>query len=416
MQTLLLLLLMGIAAAADAGDTLYARRIISGLCSEAYAGRGYTGKGDKLAARYIASEFERLGLEKLNGQRFQKFPLSINTIPETEVIYNGQRLIPGTDYLVDPASCSADYSGEVLFVSAADFKVRLQNQGNALPVVLDTLGPASAESRAILNQFRSAPDIPILIRLSNQKLVWSSSTAQNTRAGIVLRESVFRRGEQAFFTIRIRSRFRKSYQSANVLGMVKGTRCPDSSIVITAHYDHLGMMGKKAMFPGANDNASGVSMLLNLAAYYQARPQPYSIVFIAFSGEEAGLLGSRYFTEHPQLSLARIRFLINLDLMANGSEGLMAVNGTLHAAEFKLLKQINLDKGYLPDIKARGKAANSDHYWFSEKGVPAFFFYLMGPYPHYHDVNDRPEMVPLSNYVQSFHLFLDFIGGLQVMR
>ena len=73
-------------------------------------------------------------------------------------------------------------------------------------------------------------------------------------------------------------------------------------------------MGKDTYFPGANDNASGISLLLNLAHYYAANPRPYSIGFICFAGEEAGLIGSKYFTEHPLVPLKNIRFLINTDL------------------------------------------------------------------------------------------------------
>src|SRR4030095_9120627 len=108
----------------------------------------------------------------------------------------------------------------------------------------------------------------------------------------------------------------------NVLGMVPGTLYPDSFIVFTAHYDHLGRMGKKALFPGANDNASGSAMIIDLARYYAqpANRPKCSLLFIAFAGEEAGLIGSRYYTENPILPLEQIKFLINLDLMGNGEE------------------------------------------------------------------------------------------------
>jgi Zn-dependent M28 family amino/carboxypeptidase len=92
---------------------------------------------------------------------------------------------------------------------------------------------------------------------------------------------------------------------------VPGTLHPDSFVVFTAHYDHLGLMGRHNFFPGANDNASGVALLISLADYFQHHPQPYSVVFLAFSGEEAGLLGSGYFADHPPIKLSSVRFLIN---------------------------------------------------------------------------------------------------------
>ena len=89
-------------------------------------------------------------------------------------------------------------------------------------------------------------------------------------------------------------------------------------------------MGKDVYFPGANDNASGVAMLLNLANYYSKKEnQPKcSIAFIAFAGEEAGLLGSKYFSEHPLIPLNKMKFLVNLDLLGTGDEGMMVVNAT----------------------------------------------------------------------------------------
>ena len=86
-------------------------------------------------------------------------------------------------------------------------------------------------------------------------------------------------------------------------------------------------MGKKTYFPGGNDNASGTSMVLNLMEYYSNpinKPR-YTIVFILFAGEEAGLLGSEYYTTHPTKDLNKIKFLLNLDLMGTGEEGMMVV-------------------------------------------------------------------------------------------
>ena len=86
-----------------------------------------------------------------------------------------------------------------------------------------------------------------------------------------------------------------------MLGYVEGSHFPDSFILFSAHYDHLGHMGKNIFIAGANDNASGTSMLLNLAAHY-AKPEnkpKYSVMFIAFGAEEAGLIGSKFYVQHP---------------------------------------------------------------------------------------------------------------------
>lgn len=172
-------------------------------------------------------------------------------------------------------------------------------------------------------------------------------------------------------------------------------------------------MGNEVFFPGANDNASGIALLLNLAANYsQKEPPKKTIVFMAFGAEEAGILGSKFFTENPTLPLSKINFVVNLDLLGTGSEGITVVNGAVYEKEFKMLQQINKDNNYLVAVKKRGKAANSDHYWFSEKGVPAVFIYTLGGIRAYHDVYDVSATLPLTEFEDCFRLIRDFIDEL----
>lgn len=211
--------------------------------------------------------------------------------------------------------------------------------------------------------------------------------------------------------ISIQNEFKRDYVSRNVAAFIPGTLHPDSFVVFTAHYDHLGGMGDKVFIPGANDNASGIAMMLDMASEFAANPPTYSVAFIAFGGEEAGLVGSYHWVKKAStlLPLNKIRFLINMDLMGSGDEGIMAVNGSVFKEEFELLKQTNEKGMYLPTVKERGKAANSDHYFFTEAGVRGFFFYLMGAYRHYHDIEDSAKNLRLSSYYdQSFLLIKNF--------
>ena len=137
----------------------------------------------------------------------------------------------------------------------------------------------------------------------------------------------------------------------------------------------------------------------------------YSIVFICFAGEEAGLKGSEYFVNNPLVPLSKIKFLLNLDLLGTGDEGITVVNATEHKEEFEKLKNINEEKKHLAMIKPRGKAKNSDHYYFSEKGVKAFFIYTMGGIKAYHDVHDISKTLPLTKYTACFYLISDFLNS-----
>ena len=207
--------------------------------------------------------------------------------------------------------------------------------------------------------------------------------------------------------VNVRAKLLSRRKSENVIGIIPG-EIKDTFIAITAHYDHLGMMGTDAVFPGASDNASGTSMLLYMAHYFSTHPQHYSILFIAFSGEEAGLKGSLYYTRHPIVPLECIKFLTNIDIMGDATEGITVVNATEYPAQFQLLQKINGEHNYLPQIKSRGKAENSDHFFFTEAGVPSIFIYTNGGKGYYHDVFDTADEISLINIDNLVHLLIDF--------
>jgi Zn-dependent M28 family amino/carboxypeptidase len=94
---------------------------------------------------------------------------------------------------------------------------------------------------------------------------------------------------------------------------------------------------------------------------------------MAFSGEEIALLGSKYYTEHPLFPLANIRFLVNMDIMGTGDEGITVVNGTIYKSAFDDLVKINDREHLLKLVKLRGETANSDHYFFYKNHVPSLF-------------------------------------------
>ena len=110
------------------------------------------------------------------------------------------------------------------------------------------------------------------------------------------------------------------------------------------------------------------------------------------------------------LSLLGIKINVSLFEMGSGEKGMAVVNASIFKDYFGKLSAINTEKKYLTGFKIRGKAANSDHYWFVERGVKGFFFYLMGDYNNYHDVNDNSKNLRLGEfYDKSFLLIRDFI-------
>jgi aminopeptidase YwaD len=360
-------------------DIQTARALLDTLTSKTMWGRGYTRNGMSKAADFISAAFKAYGLSPMNGKTFkQPFFYPANTFPGKMSLHlNGKALVPGKDFIVMPESRG--------------------QEGEAQLFQKDSITFINPEQRIIL--------------VLKDKLTWSVAPEQSDYTGIeVLKTSIS--GKPETIVLSIENQFNPEFQATNICGIVKGTSKPDSILVLSAHYDHLGGMGSDVYFPGANDNASGISFLMTLAQYYARHPQPYSIAFICFAGEENGLAGSKYFTEHPLLDLGKIKFLTNVDMVGTGETGITVVNATIHPKEFALLQQLNDQKKYLVKINPRGKAANSDHYFFTEKGVPAFFIYTQGGISAYHDVNDLAKTLPFTEYKDLFSLFLDFYQGL----
>lgn len=393
---------------------------IAYLCSEHLAGRGYVEEGLNNAASYIAGEFEKAGLEPLEGSWFQPFRMAVNTFPSSmEVKVGGRTLQGGVDYLVKASSSSLKGKFPLKHILLEDLKndsaFYLLSNGDwsSFLLVLDTMtyedDRIDKRYKSIVhNKFRAKG----IVVKSKRRLIWTVARDQAAFFTLeCLPEAV--NPTDSLMTVDVRAKFHKQFKAKNIWGQVRGTTFPDSFLVISAHYDHLGMMGKSVMFPGANDNASGTAMMLELARYYAKNPQPLTVVFLAFTAEEAGLVGSKYFTENPPFLLSSIRFLMNLDLEGTGKDGITAVNATLFESDFQKLLAVNDSGNYLVKIVPRGKAANSDHYWFSEVGVPCFFIYQMGEYGHYHDPGDQAEKLPLDAFVETQELIRAFFRHLQ---
>jgi len=364
----------------EAQDTVYARSVIKKLTSKKFLGRGYVNNGVNKAAHYLNKEFREIGLDPFTAAFSQTYRFDVNSFPnKIDVVVDGKKLKAGEHYLIDPTSQAIKSNFKLIRKDSLTFVSA--NEGKEIEVRL------------------------------KKKLTYTVATSLNNKLVIELLKDSFM-GDLKEINVEFKNKFIRDFESQNIVGYVKGIEQPDSFLVFSAHYDHLGAMGKTAYFPGANDNASGVSMLLNLAKYFQKNPSRYSVAFLLFSGEEAGLLGSKYYTEHPLFPLKQIKFLTNLDLLGTGNDGIMVVNASMYKSQFEKLVSVNNEKKYVPQIKQRGKAANSDHYWFSEKGVPCFFIYTLGGTTSYHDVYDIEKTLPLTDYSDVGKLLIDFNSSL----
>ncbi len=397
-------------------DVDYARKMLKKLTSNSLRGRGYVRQGDKKAADFIVSQLKKKFLLKFANNYFQTYSFPINTFPyKLKASIDGKKLQPGEDYVVSCSSPTIIGNFPLLYLpdTLKNTKelygfARETEKDDYFLVVNDTFKKIYGTS---------IDDVKGVILLSKKQPYWQVSNGGKVAKTSWLKiKAIFLRNKPDKINLNIKNKFETAHQTQNIIAYVKGKRYPDTFLVFSAHYDHLGTMGKRTVYHGANDNGSGTSMLLNLAGYYsQPKNHPtYSIAFLFFSGEEAGLKGSRYYVEHPVFPLKQIKLLINLDMVGTGSEGITIINGKIYPELFTLLSKINDKHHFVVSIKARGKACNSDHCSFYEKGVPSVFIYTRGPeHRQYHIPEDDMRHFPFTAYNGLFRLLTDYVKTIE---
>ena len=394
------------------------RQHIQTLSSLEFHGRGYTFGGSEKAAKYIADEFKSLGVKPFGKSYFQNFSYDVNTFPaKMNVSIDGKEMQPGTDFVVGQMMPTTKASYELflpdslLLNDTIAFMTRyFAEDWSKKMLVIDYAQTENKEIKMFyIKVLYGNTRFGGIMELIPEELVMSVGRVQQNYPVIKLKRESFDRSSK-MVTIDITAKLKKNFAAKNVIGYVDGKN-PNKYFVFCAHYDHLGTLGKNANFPGAQDNASGTAMVLDLAAYYTKHQPEYTVVFMLFFGEEAGLLGSTYYVDHPLFPLSQIVMGVNLDMVGTGDEGITGVNWEEedYADVWKLFSSINEENKYFDPIKQRKAAANSDHYSFNRKDVKFIFIYTMGPGTYYHNVKDKYETLSFTGYGSLFGLLTKFV-------
>ncbi len=212
---------------------------------------------------------------------------------------------------------------------------------------------------------------------------------------------------------RYRSSAGRTVEGGNVLGFVRGTERPDSFMVVSAHFDHLGVRGGK-VYNGADDNASGVAVLLAAAAWFKAHPPAHSILFAAFDAEEAGLRGARAFMADPPVDPAAIVLDVNLDMVSRSAKGELFAAGTHQAPYLEPYltgiarrSAVTLRFGHdRPELGHDDWTSASDHGAFHEVGIP-FVYFGVEDHPDYHRPTDDFERISPGFFIAAAETILD---------
>jgi len=419
--------------------------IISELASDKYEGRLTGTPGDALTARFVSGEFAKAGLKPFGEKDtyFQKFQLPTNKIlptPILEVQTGDAQTINyefGRHFICAAFSGSGDFRSDVVFCgygitsSKYDDYAGMDVKGKIIMLMAGhpNSRPDLAEWDTSGRKVRNAIDhgvVAILSIRSNTSGVyekpicsayWGDIPHQTSFPIIVISKLValdlFEKSRQdlpilqklidtekrpmsfdtgTFAHVRVEAEFTPLSDTANIVGLIEGSdpRLKNEYIVIGAHLDHVGLQGTDILFPGSNDNASGVAGLIEIArAFKESGSKPKrSIIFAAFTGEEMGLKGSGYFVKNPPVDKKRIKAMINLDMIGEGNSTLLCFGkGFPKMVQTAQKANVFLYRMNMPVIET---GTGSDHASFVKAGIPAMMFLNGGEYDypdhhqHYH--------------------------------
>lgn len=400
----------------------YAKSIIDTLSHSIMSGRAYQHNGANKAAEYIKNEFKNNGALSFENNYFQTFNSNLASV--SHFVINDGQIKVGYDAVttIRSASVSGEFKIAILdsatYINEKKFKKFLKkNIEKKIIAIPYQLINSNSENRQTLNRLANSnfKNAKGFILTTERQPIFDANVSRGflDYPLITMTEASFKTIKNKKIKLELETIKHEKYELKNVVAYVPGNLYPDSFVVFTAHYDHLGMLGKDVYYPGANDNASGVAYLLDLAAYYSSNPSDYSIAFIACAAEEAGLLGSFHFAENPLFPLENIKFLINLDMVGTGANGIHIVNATELPKQYEKFVEINEEHNLVANIGKGGKSCNSDHCPFVLKSVPAIFIFTRDEnHRHYHVPQDKADIIPLTAYNELFELMRIFIEKL----
>lgn len=396
-----------------------------------------TGKPGLLkAASYIKEQFAAFGLKPGNGDSYEQlYPIYKDTLLDAALVLNQQRYALGKDFVVNVNSIQTiqQYFSEIVYLQQGDTVTDVRGKA-IIWVGKNAQAPGMREIQRLQNLY---PAAILVVQADIEKTETSRSgreyaniyrprqTASVIRISETLGKNILQADyekakEQSLVTKtyahELMLRFQKDHEKKmvpNILGVVEGTDKKDEWVVITAHYDHVGIINGR-LHPGADDDGSGTVGVLELAeAFAKAKAEGKgprrSILFMTVSGEEKGLWGSDYYSKYPVYPLEKTSLNLNIDMIGRKDDNLNSADSNNHvyvigddklSSDLKpMLDSINqlyvniiTDRKYNDPKDPQRLYYRSDHYNFAKKGVPIIFFFD-GIHKDYHKPTDTPDKI-----------------------
>ena len=414
MKKIIAILLALVAVQVNAQDLAHYKKVVKELSSARYQGRGYARDGANKAGRYLQKEFVKAGADEVT---IQPFTIDINTFcGKMQMWADGKKLKPGVDYSMREYSPGVHGEFPVYHVDTLNFDAEKMFADLAKPEYSGCL--VSCEFWFTYRHRDAFSRLQKKDGCANAGLIytWEAPIKFFKAYGDhVVDKPIIWVTPQAIEGVRsvrveVDNAFLDDYEIFNVVAKVEGER-HDSCYVFTAHYDHLGNLGKRVYYPGANDNASGTAAIVTLASHYAKNRPRFDMYFIAFSGEDANLRGSEYYAQHPAVPLERIKYLFNLDMIGDNNPVQYCECSDEGLKGFALFERINGEKRYFKALNRGELAANSDHYPFAKRHVPCIFLENQegDAFPDYHTIFDTWKRAVFDSYEPEFKLVTDFV-------
>lgn len=401
------------------------------LASDKLEGRRTGTAGEKLAYEYIEKQFKKAGLKPAGdkGTFIQAFEVNDGKKPtkETRFLVNNHSFNLYDDWF--PLSFSKEGNFEYSFSKTAKFKVTLLQVDLAAAMQESKTNPHfdlyNYLQTAIKEAAKDGIETVVFYNSSNidDGLQYDAKAKQETSVipAVYLKYPLYKK----YFedntddkTIKIDIAFAEAKRTGhNVVGYINNHAA--TTIVLGAHYDHLGYgedhnslyTGHVPMIHnGADDNASGTAALIELAKWANNKNVQYkkhNYLFIAFSGEELGLYGSKYFTEHPTVDLKNINYMINMDMLGRLNDSTHAITIGGYGTSPTWGEIIDVHNKYFKIKVDSSGSGPSDHTSFYRKDIPVLFFFT-GTHSDYHKPSDDADKINYKG-IQSIITYIQII-------
>ena len=436
----------------DAIKVTDAQSILGYLAGPECQGRGTGQPGFQKAAEFVAKQFKAAGLKPLGDDDtyFQNATFYRPSIWDAVVTVDGAKL-DASAFSLNPAGADFDAMAGVVLVRGGTTDRLTDEQLDALKgkiVVLVTPAGRNALARQVARSDAKAT-LTVVDRLTTAtpRATMRRPLASNTRAtGQILRSTLIRFGapvdafarESGFAVLSVSREIHVSAKGGvsevkvpNVVGEVEGSDpiLKAEVVGVGGHLDHLGVNADGVVYPGADDDGSGSTAVMLIAKAVAANPvkPKRSVIFMTFFGEELGLLGSKFLTDHPPVPLDKMVAELQMDMVGRDSDG--AQNGDVNRMDKREenidtirlvgskriatdldrdIQDVNRYVGFRFKYDAEDVYTRSDHYNFAAKGVPIAFLFD-GFHPDYHqptDTIDKIDWTKLTNAAKLYYLTL----------